>query len=1083
MSVFDLPRLHFAGVATANLPTGTRGGTVDLATNTALTADGPFDPSRPAEEYHEHLDSLGPRLDELGQPREDGLFSAAKGSNFGGSGHFSIDARIVSTELSPGVIRRDDPLVGRSVDMWGHYNPYLATTANRARVFDVDPASAWTTTLMVGRFCFGRLGRSHDVGYVFVGEVRGMHAPRWHNPLHVRGLGGRDHAPRLGCSTVYQFAITQDGGMDWLEGASASPAASLLCATVESGGAGGVVVQFALGAVAVPTRPDAPERRVLRGTIAPWWEGEPRGYPAGRLLVPVPGGHPPPLHNLTVRVEPGWATLNAVTAVPVTGHGAQPVDLGDLELRTAGSDRLVATVPREAYLGAGRSLTSGIIAVPTADPLPRTEDHALLLVGVDWDGRRVDLLREREILVQAEEACQILDHPRDSTDAEQDVEVELRSFVRGEPGPVEVEVHQFFNPRALPRERAARSATARSLDVQIVRVRTGGAGEWAGTCTVRTDDRGYGRLAIRGARAGTTRLLLATGAGDLPCDPEQPGSARLGHDELDALGHWSAAGSIAVRVLPDDWRLAEVPQQEATFDLLYREVFAFYELFHPFMKEEVFSLADRFRVNTHARLIWQMCDPRNKSKTYYMPPTRDLSQPKAMLLLKFLRAQSGAGEVPALVPGGTRPDWEITTRGDLVLALRQAVTIELAVLLQYLYAAFSVPTPAAARAYHERGEWTADRVRLACGAEGEALPGGLRGGLFAVAREEMTHFLLVNNVLMAIGEPFYVPRVDFGTINARLAVPLDFALEPLGLGALERFAAIERPESLVGEISGAERHEPARSHLYGSLSELYAAIRAGLQRVPELFMVDHGRGGGEHHLFLRESINAVHPDYQLEVDDLSSALFAIDVVTEQGEGGVLGPAGPGSGSHFEVFLGMSRELAAEQVRGRDGRLLPWSPAYPTVRNPTLHEGDPAKDLVTDPGARELMRLFNRSYFMQLQLMVQHFNQVPDSSLRRSELMNMAIEVMTGVMRPLAEVLVMVPSGRRGRTAGPSFELESVPAYLPRPDVAARAIALRFAHLAAAARRCFLAPVGVVDTLEFLSGVFTAERGVPPRRAK
>lgn len=239
---------------------------------------------------------------------------------------------------------------------------------------------------------------------------------------------------------------------------------------------------------------------------------------------------------------------------------------------------------------------------------------------------------------------------------------------------------------------------------------------------------------------------------------------------------------------------------------------------------------------------------------------------------------------------------------------------------------------------------------------------------------------------------------------------------------MARFIAIEQPADLIGEVrreditsSGSGSGE--ENHLYSSLSELYANIREGLQCVPDLFLVDKGRGGGEHHLFLRESINAVHPDYQLEVDDLASALFAIDVVTEQGEGNVLTSVTPtsrdhGEESHFDTFLRMSDLLMAEQMKGVRPRRAPWSPAYPVVRNPTLHSGDPAKELVTDPDAREVLQLFNRSYSM----MLQHFGQCPDSSLRRSELMNMAIEVMTGVMRPLAELLVTLPSGRRGKTA-------------------------------------------------------------------
>ncbi|MGH3924184.1 MAG: ferritin-like domain-containing protein, partial [Pseudonocardiaceae bacterium] len=417
---------------------------------------------------------------------------------------------------------------------------------------------------------------------------------------------------------------------------------------------------------------------------------------------------------------------------------------------------------------------------------------------------------------------------------------------------------------------------------------------------------------------------------------------------------------------------------------------------------------------------------------------------------------------------------EITTRGELVVALRHAAMLELAVMLQYLYAAFSIPTYGAGLEYVRRGQWTLQQLQLACGDGGETRDGGMRGSLLQVAREEMIHFLVVNNIVLAVGEPFYVPPIDFGTVNNELMVPLDFSLEPLGVGSVARFIAIEQPDGLAGEVkrcgvmSSASHGE---HHSYSSLSELYGSVREGLQRVPNLFMVERGRGGGEHHLFMRESVNAVHPDYQLEVDDLSSALFAIDFVTEQGEGNVLTSATSGEESHFDTFLRISDLLMTEQMNGPRGRRAAWSPAYPVVRNPTLYEGNPAKELVTDPTAREVLHLFNRSYFMMFQFMVQHFGQQPDASLRRSRLMNAAIDVMTAIMRPLAELLVTLPSGRRGKTAGPSFELETQPGYIPRPDVALRAIALRFDHFAQAARKCSVVPDRVTETAAFLADRF------------
>ncbi|MCU1628893.1 MAG: hypothetical protein JWP64_3842 [Pseudonocardia sp.] len=1095
MSVLDLPRLHFRGVAITRLPTGPRSGLVDLVTNRALTDEGPFPVDRPAEEYHRYLDARGPRFDSAGRIGPDGVFSGSKGWNFGGNGHFWVDAKIVSAE-GPSGVDTADPVVGRAVDMWGHFNEYLATTANRARVFDIDPTSNWTTTLMVGQFCFGRAGRSHDTGYVAVGEVAGMHPPRWHDMDHIRDVGEHCLASQMRRSVVHQFVVTEAEGLKWLEEASGSPATTLLRAT----DADGLVVQFALSNMAPPVTNDAPDVWDVRGTIAPWRRHELRTYPAGRLLTPRATGdarHRSALHNLTVEVGVDHVTLNMVNAVPVAaraagaGPGPTPplgsrLDVGDLELRTARTSRLVARIPASAYRGPAYDVTSGIVTVPAELPGTAVEDEALFLSGTGPSGSREVLLAEEEVNLQVDDACVFLEHRDRSAGDDHPAEVAVRSFIRGRPGPVDaVRVRQFVNPRSRPLDPA--TAAARCGDVHIVGVRAGRlpeTGSYAPACVTRTDAQGRGFFTLCGTAAGATRILLTADAGGPPCDPAAPGSAAVAYDDADELGYWAGAGWMAVRVLPDDWHLDDAATDDVSFDLVYREVFAYYELLYSFMKSEVFSLADECKVKTYPRLIWQMCDPRNKTKTYYMPSTRDMSEPKARLLLKFLRAQQAVADIPVVVPAPRRTTGGITRRGELWAALKSAATIELAVMLQYLYAAYSLPTYGGGQEHVRRGLWTPEQLRLICGTGGETAAGGVRGTLLAVAREEMIHFLMINNIIMAMGEPFFVPMVDFGTINSTLSIPLDFALEPLGLGSLERFIAIERPESQIGAVQrdggpgspgyeGSPPVEPAPGAVpeYRSLSELYAAVREGLQRVPDLFMVEKGRGGGEHHLFLREAINAVHPDYQLEVDDLSSALFAIDVVTEQGEGNKLVSVSASGDSHYETFLRLSDEIMAEQLAGRRGARRPWTPAYPVPRNPTVCEGHPGCEPVTDPDAQAVMRLFNRSYYLMFQLMVQHFGHSPDASLRRSKLMNAAIDVMTGIMSPLAELLVTLPSGARGRTAGPSFELDDEPRYNSRPDVAMRAVALRFAHLAAGARKCAVVPDRVTEMYSFYAEYF------------
>ena len=186
-------------------------------------------------------------------------------------------------------------------------------------------------------------------------------------------------------------------------------------------------------------------------------------------------------------------------------------------------------------------------------------------------------------------------------------------------------------------------------------------------------------------------------------------------------------------------------------------------------------------------------------------------------------------------------------------------------------------------------------------------------------------------------------------------------------------------------------------------------------------MVDRNRGGGEHHLFMRRSLDLAHPDYQLEVDDVASAVFAIDFVTEHGEGNVIDTTGLDKPDeelalrHLPALL----RAAGRAVRHRaGGRRVPWNPAYPTMRNPTLRPGNSARDLVTNEDARAAIALFNRCYAITMQMMVQHFGISPDKSLRRSKLMNASLDLMTGVLRPVAEHIVTLPSGRRAARRGP-----------------------------------------------------------------
>ncbi|MGL5879884.1 MAG: ferritin-like domain-containing protein, partial [Xenococcaceae cyanobacterium] len=560
-----------------------------------------------------------------------------------------------------------------------------------------------------------------------------------------------------------------------------------------------------------------------------------------------------------------------------------------------------------------------------------------------------------------------------------------------------------------------------------------------------------------------------------------PDEAIIAYDNDNNLNFWAGAGSFAVRVLTNDWHLEEIPDRDVDFKLIYEHILAYYELTFSFMKAEVFSLADRCKVETYARLMWQMSDPANKNRTYYMPPTHDMSYPQAMLLRKFLNNQQQIGYVPEITPTPKQIQRSLQTREELVAALKHAAELEIAVMLQYIYAGYSIPNYATGEEYVRRGLWTPEQLLLACGDGKEKRNYGMRGVLLEVSHEEMIHFLMVNNILMAIGEPFYPAIPDFNEINKRFPIEIDFALEPLNATSIQRFIGFEFPDFLAEDLNNeVNSYDVERDslHAYGSLSELYRQIREGLENIPDLFVVQKGKVGGEHHLFLREDTNKHHPDFQFEVYDLNSALFAIDFIVEQGEG-CEEESPKFDRSHYQQFRRIADVLAKEQINNTNNRKLPWHPSYPALRNPTLNyrdcaprtgEADRNTNVVTVPETRMVMEIFNECYFIMMQLMVQHFGFSPTASLRRSKIMNASIDVMTGMMRPLGELLMTMPSGKRGKTAGASFEIET-PIYIPTPEIAYQSIARRFQKLEQQARQCPSIPNTVCEMFQFYQKFF------------
>jgi iminophenyl-pyruvate dimer synthase VioB len=944
MSVLDFPRFHFRGFARANVPTANRNthGQLDIATNTVSMAGQPVDLARPPSEFHDYLKQLAPRFDAAGRPDPDGIFSQAAGHNFGGNNHFSWEnARITGVQLGAGVVDTDDALVGAKLALWGHYNDYLRTTVNRARWVDCDPSVPDSTLIYAGQFTLSGMQAGPNTPSLFSADIGPPHAVRWVGSGHAGERSGHFLDQDFGRVRLFQFSVAKDDPHFLFNQEAPLPASMYaLQEALADPEVLGLTIQYTLFNMSTPLRPDSPVFYDLAGTIGLWRRDELASCPSGRLLLPREATLGPVL----VQVYEDRVALNMASAIPFDSRAPQAVSelhpthalgpkraLGAL-LLVGAAGKPIARIPEPLYRDYWRH--HGVFEVPllhgacAAGALTLTSEAAFNGSPAHWE--------ESDWVVRSDTNQLYLEAPNRARGEDFPQTIVLQSRLRG----------------AL-RAHPALAVQADKSELVATELAPGTLGP------------GYAALTLRARRPGATRIMLGAAEG---------------------------RQFIGVRVLPDDWHLDEVAAEQVDYAFLYRHVMSYYELMYPFMSDKVFSLADHCKCETYSRLMWQMCDPANRDKSYYMPSTRELSQPKARLFLKYLTQVEAAAKAPPLASGAARA---IACKGELVAELKKAVDLELSLMLQYLYAAYAIPNYAQGEALVAAGRWLPDELELACGSADRGRDSGTRGALLAIAHEEMIHYLLVNNVLMALGEPFHAGVPVLGQeASERFGLDTEFAFEPFSENVLARFVRFEWPDYLP---------TPGKS-----IATFYKAIRQAVAELPGLFEQGGAKRGGEHHLFLKELTNRAFPAYQLEVGDRESALFALDFVTEQGEGVALDSPHFAS-SHFQRLRTLAGRYAA--------RPRPFEPAMPALKNPVL-EARAGCNLVSDPDARSLMRLYQGCHELTLALMAHHFAQQPLGSLRRSRLMNASIDIMTGCLRPLSAALMGMPSGVPGRSAGP-----------------------------------------------------------------
>ena len=397
----------------------------------------------------------------------------------------------------------------------------------------------------------------------------------------------------------------------------------------------------------------------------------------------------------------------------------------------------------------------------------------------------------------------------------------------------------------------------------------------------------------------------------------------------------------------------------------------------------------------------------------------------------------------------------VEDRKELTYVLCQGAELEHGLMCEYLYAAFSLkstPGPGLSGDQLEAVErW--------------------RQVIFAIAREEMLHWAVVQNLLTAVGSAPYVSRPHMPHQAKGYPPGVQLRLLPFGEAALQHFVYLERPEG--SDRADAAGFEPAgvppppmrpgevvpRGQDWATQGHLYRAVERGLAHLADKL--------GEDRLFIGPAFQQADeaafgwPDLR-PITGLQDANRALERIVEQGEGAT----GDGETAHYGRFLQVLSDYLT--MRKADPG---FEPAYPvTAAGMRAVEGIEPNVYLTDPATGECSDLFNAVYELILQMIARYFAFGHETPEQRQVLANTAVGLMFGAIRPLGLLLARLPVGpdHPGVTAGANFQLPYRASFLlPHRRSAWLRFAERLDELAAFAAR--LHPPAGEDVTAAVSG--------------
>ena len=349
-------------------------------------------------------------------------------------------------------------------------------------------------------------------------------------------------------------------------------------------------------------------------------------------------------------------------------------------------------------------------------------------------------------------------------------------------------------------------------------------------------------------------------------------------------------------------------------------------------------------------------------------------------------------------------------REQLWSLLIEAAQIEHMIMCQYLYACFSLKTDPDEGLTAEQAEAVARWQETMTG----------------IAIEEMLHLALVMNVMTAIGAAPSLSRPNFPRHSEFLPPGVEFALLPFGADALTHFLYLERPEGMermdaAEFVPAAPPPEPVgqaevmpRIQGFSTVGHLYRGIEQGLSDLADRL--------GQRVLFVGEPRAQATPDrfrwpQLIAVTDLASAHAALDEIIEQGEGA----RGDWRPAHYGRFFGIWNEY--QKLRQQYPSFEPARPVMPAFTQQPFDIDEPQPQ-PTDAVTREVAELFSLGYEVLLQLLTRFFTHTDETEEQLDALVQAALGIMAGVLKPLGTALTRLPMGpaNPGRTAGAAFAM-------------------------------------------------------------